>query len=98
MFAQTTSTVWPITEEISSMQTIALRGTVLDEKLTEAGAKTNLAKANLLGLTDGTISRVLAKKADPGPRFIAAALTRIAAPFDELFEVVDICPDNATRR
>lgn len=78
------------------MATIALRGDVLQRAL-ERKAPTNVDKGRLLGLNNGTISRVFTGRAHPGNRFIAAVLRNVPMPFDELFVVVDddVNPDAA---
>ncbi|MFD6094009.1 hypothetical protein ACFWGN_17985 [Oerskovia sp. NPDC060338] len=77
------------------MVAIALRGKVLAERLHDVGANTNVEVAKVLGLNDGTISRVLAGKSDPGNKFIAAVLRNVPVAFEEVFVVVDREGDEA---
>lgn len=70
------------------MPTIALRGSALEEALRHKGAETNVARAKVLGVNDGTVSRVFAGIAAPGPRFIAATLSALPVRFDDVFSVV----------
>lgn len=71
------------------MVAIALRGKVLAERLHDVGAHTNVEVAKVLGLNDGTISRVLTGKAEPGNKFIAAVLAHVPVAFEEVFVIVD---------
>lgn len=43
----------------------------------------------------GNLSRVLAGKQQPGPKFIAALCTALKADLDDLFEVIDVTEDVA---
>lgn len=75
--------------------------TVLADRLEDLGAASNTEAASILGINDGTISRVVNGKALPGNRFIAAVLTHVPAPFDEIFETVDdegLLTDTASER
>lgn len=71
------------------MVAIALRGKVLTERLHDVGANTNVEVAKVLGLNDGTISRVLTGKSEPGNKFIAAVLAHVPVAFEEVFVIVD---------
>jgi len=71
------------------MVAIALRGKVLAERLHDVGAHTNVEVAKVLGLNDGTISRVLTGKSEPGNKFIAAVLAHVPVAFEDVFVIVD---------
>lgn len=45
--------------------------------------------AEQLDVSQSALSRVLSKKAEPGPRFIARVLTAVPYQFGDLFTVVD---------
>jgi len=62
---------------------------VLAERLGRMGADSNVKAAEVLGVTDGTVSRVMTGKSLPGNKFMAAVLSHVPAPFDEIFETVD---------
>lgn len=62
---------------------------VLSERLSRMGADSNVKAAGVLGVTDGTVSRVMTGKSLPGNKFMAAVLARVPAQFDEIFETVD---------
>ena len=67
--------------------TITLRADRFDSILSERGASTNVAAAEILGIDNGTISRVRRGKSEPGPRFIAQTLLNLAVTFDEVFAI-----------
>ena len=53
------------------------------------GSKTLHSFSEELGVSIATLHRVLAGKAEPGPRFIAAVLDSQPYSFDHFFKVVD---------
>ena len=71
------------------MATITLRTSRLEELLSDRGIETNVAAGVLLGLNNGTLSRIRAGQSRPGPQFIAKSLIVFAVPFDDLFIVAD---------
>lgn len=75
----------------SDVATLKVRTDELARRRRAAGIDdTHIALARYLGVTCGTVSRIYAGKAEPGPRFIAAALAAFPdARMDDLFEVVD---------
>lgn len=52
------------------------------------GLTTDAALAREMGIDPGNLSRVLAGKQQPGPKFIAALCTALKADLGDLFEVI----------
>ena len=70
--------------------TLKLRTEQLAKYRTLAGLKTDRALAARMGFDPGNLSRVLAGKQAPGPKFIAAIVSAFPGMgLDDLFEVVD---------
>lgn len=59
------------------------------------GLTTDAALARKMGIDAGNLSRVLAGKQQPGPKFIAALCSALRAELGDLFEVVDAAEDVA---
>lgn len=53
------------------------------------GLTTDAALAREMGIDAGNLSRVLAGKQQPGPKFIAALCKALRAELGDLFEVID---------
>lgn len=68
---------------------IRVRLTRLRKETATAGITTNAALAQLVGVAESTIGRVLAETVEPSTAFIAGLLDAFPdATFDDLFEVV----------
>jgi transcriptional regulator with XRE-family HTH domain len=68
---------------------VRLRLERLDERARALGLETDAQLAAHLGLDRAGISRLRSGDANPGERFIAAALGELGVPFEYLFEIVD---------
>lgn len=66
---------------------IRLRGDRFDAATTEAGLTSNTQIGDALGIDRTTVSRVRRGLTAPGEAFIAAAITHLGKPFEDLFEV-----------
>lgn len=70
--------------------TLRLRHEQLAKYRRLADLKTDAALADRMKVDPGTVSRVLAGKQSPGPRFIAALVAAFPGmDLDDLFEVVE---------
>ncbi len=68
--------------------TVRIRSGWAEQARLRAGGIAGVAEK--LGVDQSTVSRQLAGKSEPGPRFIGAVLAKYCVPFDEAFEVVDV--------
>lgn len=59
----------------------------LTRAMLASGIRTHKELALRLGVDPGTVSRVLAGKAEPGPKFITACLAKLPTDFDSLFTI-----------
>ncbi len=66
---------------------VRLRLDRLDERAHALGLETDMQLAAHLGLDRAGISRLRSGEANPGERFIAAALSELGVPFEYLFEI-----------
>lgn len=68
---------------------VRLRQDRLDERAHALGLENDAQLAERLGLDRAGISRLRSGEANPGERFIAAALGVLGVSFEYLFEIVD---------
>jgi predicted DNA-binding transcriptional regulator AlpA len=76
--------------------TLRIRKDAWTEAFEEAGAFGDQSVAELLGMDRSSVYRVVTGKTVPGPRFIAAVLSRLAVDFEDVFEVVGGTVNNRT--
>ena len=67
--------------------TLRLREDIVAALRETNGLETDIDLAAAMGMSQSSISRVLAGKSQPGPRFIAALCTALQAPINHLFAV-----------
>lgn len=71
------------------MATLKLKGDQLAKYRKLAGLETNSSLAQRMEFDAGNLSRVLAGKQQPGPKFIAALVSAFPGlDLDDLFEVI----------
>jgi transcriptional regulator with XRE-family HTH domain len=76
--------------------TLILKADQLQKYRQVAHLDTQSKLAEAMGFDAGNLSRVLAGKQVPGPKFIAALMSAFPAlTLDDLFEVVDTDPERA---
>jgi hypothetical protein len=74
---------------MSSSPTIRLRAETFAKALFLSGYRSDYSAAKAFGVNRSTVTRVRSGELQPGPRFIAGALTALAPMrFEDLFEVV----------
>lgn len=66
----------------------ALRSDVFDALCNARGLDTDLKRSQALKISHTTMSRIRSRKANPGGKFIAAALELLNVPYAALFEDV----------
>jgi transcriptional regulator with XRE-family HTH domain len=69
--------------------TVRLKNDLFTKAVRLAGFRSDYALAKKMGINRSTVARVLSGDLNPGPAFIAGALTALTPmQFDDLFEVV----------
>lgn len=67
-----------------------LRSEALEERRRELGLTTEQKLADYIGMSQAHVNRVITGRYQPGPRFIAAAVSAFGTRIDDLFEVVEV--------
>jgi len=78
-----------------STQRVRLRADRFDTAAAHRGLTTGGQVADALGVDPATVSRVRRGLTHPGEAFIAAAITALGMPFEDLFAIEEEVPDAA---
>lgn len=75
---------------MSTRPGVAVRWDVVTQKQQERGIENAQQLAAAMGVDPSTVSRVMAGKAEPGPRFMSHLCAALDMPLAALFNVEDV--------